>query len=63
MIEKPAVTVDPYGSEHYGMALLTGKPKGAKGSVGYLCVYDKKTKKVEIGSELNMKAPQLPAGK
>lgn len=52
MLEKPVIAVDPFGTESYGVAVLTGKPKGAKGSVSYLCVMDKKTETAEIGSEL-----------
>ncbi|MBW9115917.1 hypothetical protein JNB88_19975 [Rhizobium cauense] len=51
-IEFPHAVVDPFGSEHYGIALVTGKPKGANGFVSYFCVYDKQTKEVELGSEL-----------
>lgn len=54
-IEKPVATVDSFGSEHYGLALLTGKPKGAKGVIAQICVYDKQKKTVEIGSELDGK--------
>ncbi|MBB4237526.1 hypothetical protein [Rhizobium esperanzae] len=52
-IETPNAAVDPFGTPHYGLALLTGKPKGAKGLVAQICVYDKQTKSVEIGSELD----------
>ena len=31
---------------------MTGKPKGANGFVSYFCVYDKQTKEVELGSEI-----------
>lgn len=51
-LENARAVVDPFGSEHYGLALLTGRPKGAKGTISFLCVYDKKTKVAEIGSEL-----------
>lgn len=51
-IEFPQAVVDPFGSEHFGIALVTGKPKGANGFVSYFCVYDKRTKSVELGSEL-----------
>lgn len=46
-IEKPSTTVDPFGSSHYGLALVTGKPKGAKGLIAQICVYDKQKKTVE----------------
>ena len=51
-LEAPAVVVDPFGSENYGLALVHGKPKGGDGRVTYICVFDKKTRIVELGSEL-----------
>ncbi|KRB50430.1 hypothetical protein ASE04_16145 [Rhizobium sp. Root708] len=52
-IEFPHAIVDPFGSEHFGVALVTGKPKGANGFVSYFCIFDKRTKDVELGSELD----------
>jgi hypothetical protein len=51
-IEDAKVVVDPVGSENYGLAVLTGKAKGADATISHICVYDKKTKAVELGSEL-----------
>ena len=51
-IEKPKTVVDPFGSESFGLALVSGKPKGAKGKITQICVYDKQTKAVELGGEL-----------
>jgi hypothetical protein len=51
MIEDAKVVVDPVGSENYGLAVLTGKAKGADATISHICVYDKKTKAVELGSE------------
>jgi len=51
-IDSPKAVVDPFGSERFGLALVSGKPKGADGTVSIICVYDKQTKAVEIGSEL-----------
>ncbi|NLS02767.1 hypothetical protein HGP14_05195 [Rhizobium sp. P32RR-XVIII] len=51
--------VDPFGSEHYGLALVTGRPKGANGFVTHICVYDKRSKAAEIGSELDTQALDL----
>ena len=48
---KPAVIVDPFGSENFGLAIVTGKLK-AGGKASVICLYDKKTKTVERGSEL-----------
>jgi hypothetical protein len=58
-IEFPHAVVDPFGSEHFGVALVTGKPKGANGFVSYFCVYDKQTKDVELGSELETENMRL----
>ncbi|MEW6257175.1 MAG: hypothetical protein AB1592_14575 [Pseudomonadota bacterium] len=44
--------VDPFGSESYGLALLTGTPKGGKQPVMIMCVYDKRSGTVQIGSEM-----------
>jgi hypothetical protein len=52
MIEDAKAVVDPVGSENYGLAILTGRAKGADATVSHICVYDKKTKAVELGSEL-----------
>src|SRR5262245_38780644 len=52
MFESAAALVDPFGSESYGLALVTGKAKGADAEIAAICVYDKKTKAVEIGGEL-----------
>ncbi|MGN7291904.1 hypothetical protein [Rhizobium sp. SAFR-030] len=57
-IDKPKAVVDPYGSESYGMALVSGPAKGAKVKAGtaditLICVFDKKTRRAEVGSELS----------
>jgi hypothetical protein len=44
--------VDPFGSPSYGLALLTGKVKGADSEATAICVYDKQSKAAEIGGEL-----------
>ncbi|KQW31440.1 hypothetical protein ASE36_04100 [Rhizobium sp. Root274] len=51
-IEEPKVVVDPFGTESYGMAILTGKAVGADATVSSICVYDKKSQTAEIGGEL-----------
>jgi len=52
LIENAAADVDPFGSESYGLALVRGKAKGADTEIRTICVFDKKTKAVEIGGEL-----------
>lgn len=53
LMDDPKAVVDPTGSENYGLAILTGKAKGADATVSHICVYDKKSKAVELGSELS----------
>jgi hypothetical protein len=46
-------TVDPFGSESYGLALIEGPARGAEDvTIRSICVYDKTDKAVEIGGEL-----------
>jgi len=52
LIEKGKTVVDPFGSEHYGMAVVTGKAVGAKVTISTICVYDKQKKTAEIGGEI-----------
>jgi hypothetical protein len=46
------VAVDPTGTESFGVAIVYGRAKAAKAPAAVICVMDKKTGKVEIGSEL-----------
>ena len=59
-MEAPKAVVDPFGSASFGLAIVTGKAKGAKARISQICVMDKKTKTVELGSELG--ADQVKAG-
>jgi hypothetical protein len=43
--------VDPFGTENYGVALITGTLKKGVGPASVICVMDKKTGKVELGGE------------
>ncbi len=52
LFETATATVDPFGSESYGLALIKGKAVGADAQISAICVYDKKAKTVEIGGEL-----------
>jgi hypothetical protein len=52
LIENAAVDVDPFGSQSYGLALVHGKAKGGDSEIRSICVFDKKTKAVELGGEL-----------
>jgi hypothetical protein len=52
IFRKSQVVVDPTGSTNFGLAIVYGRSKEAKGPAAVICVYDKKTMKVEIGSEM-----------
>jgi hypothetical protein len=52
LFETAVADVDPFGSETYGLALVRGKAKGADAEIRAICVFDKTSKKVEIGGEL-----------
>jgi len=52
LFDNPAARVDPFGSESYGLALVTGKARGADVEIAAICVFDKESKAVEIGGEL-----------
>lgn len=42
------IKVDPFGSETFGFAIISGFEKGSKTEQQIVCVYDKKAKTVEI---------------
>ena len=52
MLEAAEAVVDPFGSESFGLAVMTGKAKGGDATVSYICIMDKQSGTVEIGSEL-----------
>ncbi|OCW56412.1 hypothetical protein [Hoeflea olei] len=52
MLETAEAVVDPFGSESFGLAVLTGRVKGADATASYICIMDKQTGAVELGSEL-----------
>jgi hypothetical protein len=43
--------VDPFGTESYGVALVTGTLKQGVGPATVICVMDKKTGKAELSGE------------
>jgi hypothetical protein len=45
-LPEATVVVDPFGSESYGLAVVSGE------AASIICVFDKQTKAVEIGGEL-----------
>jgi hypothetical protein len=52
LIDNGKAVVDPFGSQSYGLAVVTGKAHGGKATVSAICAYDKKTKKAEVGGEI-----------
>ncbi|MBP1859698.1 hypothetical protein [Rhizobium herbae] len=60
-IETPQAAVDPFGSESFGLAIVSGKPKGADGRISQICVYNKQTKTIELGGELTDEMLNAPA--
>ena len=63
LIENGQALTDPYGSENFGLAVVTGKAKGAKVTVSTICVYDKKTRRAEIGGEISADRLMVKPGK
>ena len=53
MFRKPQVAVDPVGSEKFGLAIVYGRSKEVKGRAAVICVVDKKTGAVELGTEMS----------
>jgi hypothetical protein len=49
--EKASAQVDPFGTETYGTALVSGTLKKGLGEERVICVMDKKTGKAELGGE------------
>lgn len=46
------VVVDPTGTDKYGLAIAFGKLKNSEDRASFICLYDKTTKTVTLGSEL-----------
>jgi hypothetical protein len=46
-----AINVDPFGSQSYGIAVLTKRGGDRKQNVSYVCVMDKKTRVFEVSGE------------
>lgn len=53
IFRKSQVAIDPTGSANFGLAIVYGRSKEAKAPAAVICVYDKKTMKVEVGGELS----------
>ncbi|MFC6489550.1 hypothetical protein [Nitratireductor sp. GCM10026969] len=53
-LEDKTAWVDPFGTESYGIAVVTGRSRYADGRQFAVCVYDKATKTVETLSETDL---------
>jgi hypothetical protein len=53
MFRKPQVAVDPIGSDNFGLAIVYGRSKEVKGRAAVVCVVNKKTGAVELGTEMS----------
>jgi hypothetical protein len=51
ILSDAAALVDPFGSEHYGLAIVSGQVSGG-GTRSIICAMDKASGEVEIGGEL-----------
>jgi hypothetical protein len=49
------INVDPFGSQSYGVAVLTKRGGGRKHNLAYVCIMDKKTGAFEIGGEVPLR--------
>jgi hypothetical protein len=52
---KVDVTVDPFGTQSYGTAILIKRGAPRQASMGYVCVMDKNTGEFEVGGELTLR--------
>jgi len=52
LFRKPMIAVDPSGTQSYGVAIVYGRAKELKGPGAVICVVDRKTGKVEVGTPL-----------
>ena len=62
-LKKAKIAVDPVGSERLGLAVLWGKSKSTGDKVTMICAYDKRTKAVELGSEMGNDQIRVRKGK
>lgn len=53
MLENARAIVDPFGSESYGLAIVSGEV-GQGQAAAIVCVFNKRTKAAEIGGELDV---------
>jgi hypothetical protein len=50
-LEKAQIAVDPFGSDTYGVAIARGVSTDARAPRSIVCVFDKRSEKVEASGE------------
>jgi hypothetical protein len=50
-LDKPTITVDPFGSDSYGVAIANGVSRDAKTPRAIVYIFHKRTKAVETSGE------------
>jgi len=53
MLENAQANVDPFGSDSYGLAIVSGKVSDGE-PAAIICVFNKQTKAVQLGGELDI---------
>ena len=53
MLKDAKAVVDPFGSESYGLAIVTGSVADGR-QAAIICVFDKQTEAVQVGGELSV---------
>jgi hypothetical protein len=51
-LEQPVIHVEPFGTEHHGVALISGAEQAGGASEVRVCVYDKQAKTAEVSGPL-----------
>jgi hypothetical protein len=52
MFRRPMIAVDPDGTQSYGVAIVYGRSREMRGPAAVICVMDKKTGRIEVGSPM-----------
>jgi hypothetical protein len=52
---KVDVSVDPFGTQHYGTAILIKRAVSGPSNLAYVCIMDKKMGTFEVGGELPLR--------
>ncbi|MBB3997987.1 hypothetical protein GGR04_001825 [Aureimonas pseudogalii] len=61
LLDGATATVDPFGSAHFGLAVLAGREPGGTATRSVICAYDKASGRAEVGGALEL-AQAMPTG-